>query len=62
MKETLEAKLSEIIFHNEENFYTIGVFETEDEQFTAVGTMPAPRKARTYVLTGEWVTHPKYGE
>ncbi|MBR5755956.1 MAG: ATP-dependent RecD-like DNA helicase [Firmicutes bacterium] len=62
MKETLEAKLSEIIFHNEENFYTIGVFETEDEQFTAVGTMPAPRKARTYVLTGEWVNHPKYGE
>ncbi len=62
MKETKEVKLSEIIFHNEENFYTIAVFESEDEQFVATGTMPAPKKARSYVLTGEWVNHPKYGE
>ena len=62
MKEELSGKLSEIIFHNESNFYTIGVFETKDDQFCVVGTLPRPLKGRGYKLLGEWKNHPKYGE
>lgn len=62
MKEDKSVKLSEIIFHNDDNFYTIAVFESEDEQFVGVGRMPSPKVSREYVLSGEWVVHPKYGE
>ena len=62
MKEEKTGSISEIIFHNDENYYTIAVFETEDEQFVAVGSLAMPRKGRSYRLTGEWTTHPRYGE
>lgn len=36
-----KGTIAEIIFRNEKNGYTIAVFETEEEQFTAVGSMAA---------------------
>lgn len=62
MKEEKTGTLAELIFHNEENFYTILLFETEEEQFFAVENMPSPKTGRGYRLTGEWKNHPKYGE
>ena len=62
MKEVKEGRIVELIFHNEENFYTIAVFETDTEQFYAVGYLPRPAKGRRYTLTGEWKVHPRYGE
>ena len=62
MKETKEGRIADLIFHNEDNFYTIAVFETDTEQFYAVGHMPRPSKGRRYTLTGEWKVHPRYGE
>ena len=62
MKEEKLGTASEIIFHNESNFYTILLFETTEEQFFAVGSMYSPKKGRRYRLTGEWTTHPRYGE
>ena len=62
MKEEKLGTASEIIFHNESNFYTILLFETSEEQFFAVGSMYSPKKGRRYRLTGEWTTHPRYGE
>jgi exodeoxyribonuclease V alpha subunit len=62
MKEELTGKLSDIIYYNEESCYAVTVFETDREQFCAVGTMPLPRKGRSYRLTGDWKEHPKYGE
>ena len=62
MKEDRLGRLAETIFHNEQNFYTVAVFESADEQFYAVGTLPYPKTGRDYRLTGEWKTHPKYGE
>ena len=62
MKEVKEGRIAELIFHNEENFYTIAVFETDTEQFYAVGYLPRPAKGRRYTLTGEWKVHPRYGE
>ena len=62
MKEEKLGTASEIIFHNESNFYTILLFETTEEQFFAVGSMYSPKKGRRYRLTGEWTNHPRYGE
>ena len=62
MKEIKEGRISDLIYHNEENFYTIAVFETDTEQFYAVGYLPRPQKGRRYTLTGEWKVHPRYGE
>lgn len=62
MKEEKSVKLSEIIFYNDENFYTIAVFESLEEQFVATGSMPNPKVGREYLLVGEWIIHPKYGE
>lgn len=62
MIEEKQGIIAEIIFHNQENSYTIAVFETEDEQFTAVGTLPSCRKGSTYLIRGQWKVHPSYGE
>ena len=62
MKEEVSGKLTDIIYHNESNCYTIGLFETEKDQFCVVGTLPRPLKGRGYKLLGEWKNHPKYGE
>ncbi|MDO5441741.1 MAG: AAA family ATPase, partial [Bacillota bacterium] len=62
MKEEKSTKLSEIIYYNQDNFYTIAVFETTSEQFVATGYLPDPKLGREYLLVGEWVNHPKYGE
>lgn len=62
MKEIKEGRITDLIFHNEENFYTIAVFATDTEEFYAVGHLPRPQKGRRYTLTGEWKVHPRYGE
>ena len=61
MKEERSAVLAELVYHNEDNFYTVAVFEMEEEQFFAVGSLLHPKEGRNYRLTGEWKTHPKYG-
>lgn len=62
MKEEKTGSIAELKFHNEENFFTIAIVETQDEQFCAVGYMPMPKKGRRYRFTGEWTVHRKYGE
>lgn len=62
MIEEKQGTVADIIFRNEENGYTIVIFETEDEQFTAVGTLPSCRKGASYLLRGQWKIHPSYGE
>ena len=56
--------LSDIIYHNQSNGYTIAVVESEEaqEQFTAVGYLHHPDKGRSYCFTGNWKNHPTYGE
>ncbi len=62
MKEEKTGILSERIFYNQENFFSISIFETQTEQFYAVGCLPYAEKGRRYTLWGTWKTHPKYGE
>lgn len=62
MLEEKQGTIAEIIFHNSENGYTVAVFETETDAFTAVGNLPAVTAGRSYILQGEFTTHPVYGE
>ncbi|MBQ3123069.1 MAG: ATP-dependent RecD-like DNA helicase [Firmicutes bacterium] len=62
MQEVREVLISEIIFHNDTNAYTVAIAETREEQFTVVGALPDFCQGRTYALTGEWKIHPTYGE
>ena len=59
--EEIEGVLSEIIYQNEVNGYTVGVIETEDEQITVVGYLPFIKKGDTLKITGKFVEHRDYG-
>lgn len=61
---TKTGRLAEVIFRNEKNYYTVAVFENDEEmeEFTAVGNIPVLRAGMTFKLTGEWKTHRVYGE
>lgn len=60
--EEIEGVLAEIIYQNEVNSYVVGVFETEEEQFTVVGYLPFIKKGDTLKLVGKFVEHKDYGE
>lgn len=60
--EEKQGIITEIIFHNEDNGYTIAVMETEDEYFTVVGCLPSCVKGSGYRLRGSFKVHPTYGE
>ncbi len=62
MLEEKQGTIAEIIFHNKENGYTVAVFETDIEAFTAVGNLPSVSIGRSYILRGEFIMHPTYGE
>ena len=60
--EEIEGILTEIIYQNEVNSYLVGVFETEEEQFTVVGYLPFIRKGDSLKIVGKFVEHKDYGE
>lgn len=60
--ETIRGILTEIIFYNEENGYTVAEIETETELVTVVGHLPSVRKGCSFLLRGSYKAHPKYGE
>lgn len=60
--EEIEGILTEIIYQNEVNSYTIGIVETEDEQLTVVGYLPFIKKGDSLKLIGKFVEHKDYGE
>lgn len=57
----LKGDLTEIIYQNELNSYTVAVFETEDEEFTIVGYLPFIHIGDSLSLVGKFVTHQDYG-
>ena len=54
--------ITDIVFRNDSNGYTIAVLETETEYFTVVGTLPECKKGSRFKLTGAFKVHPSYGE
>ena len=60
-KEKITGTVDTIVFHNEENGYTVADIEGE-YSFIAVGTMYGIAEGEKVILTGEWTEHPTYGE
>ena len=59
--EKLEGMISDIVFKNEENGYTIAYLANEDEEVTIVGCMPTLSVGESIEVEGRWVTHKTYG-
>ena len=60
--EEKKGVITEIIFHNQENGYTIAELETENELLTVVGELPSAEVGGSFCLRGDMTSHPKYGE
>ncbi|MEG0830233.1 MAG: ATP-dependent RecD-like DNA helicase [Anaerovoracaceae bacterium] len=60
--EEKQGVIREVIFHNKDNGYTIAIVETEEEEFTAVGSLPSCDTGRSYIFRGDFTIHHTYGE
>lgn len=56
-----EGTLGRIIFHNEENGYTVALFSDEKESIRVAGCFNEPKEGSRYKLTGRFTNHRKYG-
>ena len=59
---TLTGLISEIIFYNSENAYTVCQIETDDEKIIVVGNLPFVAVGERISVSGEWVFHQEYGQ
>ena len=57
----LKGELTEIIYQNEVNSYTVAVLTTDEEEFTVVGYLPFIHQGDSLSLIGKFVTHQDYG-
>src|SRR5271157_2980068 len=64
MLEELQGQIERVTFHNEENGFTIARLKVKGfhELVTTVGNLMAPVPGQVLHITGEWTTHPKFGE
>lgn len=56
------GNVEDIIFHNEENGYTVAVLESPENVVTIVGNIPLIREGETLRVRGTQIVHPTYGE
>ena len=60
---TVTGTVDEIIYTNSDNGYTVcGIDSADEGLFTAVGYMPSISEGESVALSGNWTTHPDYGE
>ncbi|MCD6584587.1 MAG: ATP-dependent RecD-like DNA helicase, partial [Desulfobacteraceae bacterium] len=61
---SLKGTLEHITFYNEQNHYTIARLKTDFPKTTVtiVGHLPKALVGDTIKLTGNWATHPRYGQ
>ncbi|MFA9396389.1 MAG: ATP-dependent RecD-like DNA helicase [Halodesulfovibrio sp.] len=58
----LDGILERIVFHNEENGYSVLRFKTAaGDNYTVVGNIADPQVGSSLKLTGEWVDNAKFG-
>lgn len=64
MAEALTGVLERIVFHNEENHYTIGELKADGHRggVTVIGNLPGVQCGETLKLSGEWTTHAMHGK
>ena len=59
---TQTGKVTEIIYTNEENGYSVVMFDTDSDAFVAVGIFPPISEGEMLKLTGEFKENKRYGE
>lgn len=57
----IKGEVTDIIYQNEVNSYTIAVFETDEEETTIVGYLPFVKSGDTLKVDGKFVEHKDYG-
>lgn len=65
----IKGKLSKIIFHNNQNGYTVGLLKVKESDIddlvnktvTFTGSLPDLNEIDTYIMTGSLTNHEKYG-
>ena len=57
----IKGEVTDIIYQNEVNSYTIAVFETDEEETTIVGYLPFVKSEDTLKVEGKFVEHKDYG-
>ncbi len=60
--EKLEGYIDHIIFRNSDNGYTVMVLASEGDEITCVGTLSYIGEGEKVELTGQYISHPSYGE
>ncbi len=60
--ETVTGMVEGFVYANEENGYAVVELSQGDAFFTAVGTLAFLHEGETVELSGNWITHPTYGE
>ncbi len=60
---TVEGTVGNVIFHNEENGYTVLLLavDGEEEPITVVGCIPCAAAGEGMTVTGVWSVHPAHG-
>lgn len=58
----IEGIIEEIIFHNEDNGYTVAKVKCDKEQITVVGCLPYISEKQNISFEGEWVVHHQFGK
>ncbi len=61
MADVIEGYVAKIIFHNDENGYTVLSLQSEEEEITCVGNFPFISEGEYLVAQGSYTDHPVYG-
>lgn len=59
--ETYAVEVTDIIYQNDANGYTVFEFETDDLLSTATGIVPSVYVGEKLKISGQWTEHPNYG-
>jgi exodeoxyribonuclease V alpha subunit len=62
-RRTLRGTLERVVFHNEDNGYTVFRLRVQNKKdpVTVVGSMPAPQPGIGLTVTGTWVNDARFG-
>ncbi|NLZ88016.1 MAG: ATP-dependent RecD-like DNA helicase, partial [Clostridiales bacterium] len=59
--ETIHGTITEIIFRNDENAYSVVEIRSQRDAVTVIGAMPEMTPGEKASFEGEWTEHPQYG-
>ncbi len=60
--ESYTGTIEEIIYYNDDNGYTVGLLDTEDDVITFTGTFSGLTEGEQITIKGNWAFHKRYGK